>query len=108
MAHRIAVLATAALLTTLNGCGGGLLAPEGPVSNAFLNKVNAACGRLSIGTQPMDYLLQVETNDTTFIDETAKLGTGEIDADTYREAINSAYPAGKNGPAIDCVIDQLE
>ncbi|MCG6942142.1 MAG: hypothetical protein LJE69_12935 [Thiohalocapsa sp.] len=108
MAHRIATVASVTTLIALAGCGGGLFAPEGPASNAFLNKVDTACGRLTIGTQPMDYLLSVENNDTTFIDLTAKLGTGEIGADTYRQGINTAYPAGDNGPAIDCVINQLE
>jgi hypothetical protein len=101
-------ITAAALLATLTGCGGDLIAPEGAVSNAFLNKVDTACGRLTIGTQPIDYLLDVSNDDVSFLDETAKLGAGKIDADTYRDAINSFYPTGNNRPAIDCVIRQLD
>jgi len=101
------VLINLPLLAALAGCGGGLIAPEGPASNAFLNKVNAACGKLSIGTQTIDYLLDVDSNDVTFLDETAKLGAGEMDPAAYREAINGFYPAGNNAAAIDCVIAQL-
>ncbi len=108
MAYPIGTIAGCALLATLTGCGGDLVAPEGPVSNAFLDQVDTACGGLSIGTRPIDYLLDVSSDDVSFLDETAKLGTDEIDAETYRDAINSFYPAGNNGPAIDCVIGQLD
>ncbi len=94
-------------IALLAGCGGGLMAPEGPASNAFLNQVDAACSHLSIGKQPIGYLLDVNTDDVTFLDETAKLGTGVIAPDTYRQAINSFYPTGNNQPAIDCIIAQL-
>ncbi|MGD2021429.1 MAG: hypothetical protein PVJ47_10255 [Thiohalocapsa sp.] len=103
--HRL--VPTLPLLALLAGCGGDLMAPEGAASNAFLNKVAGACGNLSIGTQPINYLLDISNDDVTFLDETAKLGTGEIDPDTYREAINGFYPTGNNEPAIDCVIAQL-
>lgn len=43
------VLAVTALAPA--GCGGGLVAPEGPQSNAFLNQVAANCAKLSIGNQ---------------------------------------------------------
>lgn len=108
MARRTARIITATvLLATVAGCGGDLIAPEGAASNAFLNKVDAACGHLSIGLQTIDYMLDVSNDDVTFLDETAKLGAGEIDPDTYRDAINSFYPTGNNRPAIDCVIAQV-
>jgi hypothetical protein len=100
-------LLTLPLITVLAGCGGDLIAPEGPASNAFLNQVETACGNLSIGTQPISYLLDVSSDDVTFLDETAKLGAGEIDPAAYRQAINGFYPTGNNRPAIDCVIAQL-
>jgi len=106
MAHRTAAIALVTALATA-GCGGNLVAPEGPASNAFLNKVDAACGKLNIGDQPIDYLLGDASDDVTFVDETAKLGTGEITPATYRDDLNSYYPVGNNGPAIDCVIKQL-
>lgn len=100
-----ALLTTAVLLT---GCGGTLVAPEGPASNAFLNKVDERCGKLSIGAQPIDYLLDSDSNDTTFLDETAKFGAGMIDAETYASDINSFYPAGDNRAAISCIVGLLE
>jgi hypothetical protein len=106
MAHRN--LTAAALLATLSGCGGTLIAPEGPASNAFLDQVASACGKHSIGKQPINYLLNVNSNDVTFLDETAKLGAGTLTPDTYRDAINAFYPTGNNGAGIDCVIAQLD
>jgi len=47
-------LALAILAST--GCGGGLIAPEGAQSEAFLNQVRTRCGRYNIGTQPINYL----------------------------------------------------
>jgi len=105
------VLPTAALATLalmLGGCGGNLVAPEGPASNAFLDQVNASCGKFDVGGQPIDYLLSTSSDDVTFLDETAKLGAGTIDANTYASDINSFYPIGNNKAAIDCVIGLVE
>jgi len=105
MTHRppYALFTASALL--LAGCGGTLVAPEGQASNAFLNQVEDRCGKLSVGAQPIGYLLDSSNDDTTFLDETAKLGAGMIDAETYASDINSFYPAGDNQAAIDCVVD---
>ncbi len=92
----------------LTGCGGGLMAPEGPASNAFLDQVNSSCGKLNIGSQPIDYLLSGNSDDTYFIDETSKLSAGEIDQATYTSDINSFYPAGNNDRALQCIFEQLE
>jgi hypothetical protein len=106
MAHR--TLTAAALLAALSGCGGTLIAPEGPASNAFLDQVASACGKHSIGKQPINYLLDVSNDDVTFLDETAKLSAGTLTPAAYRDAINAFYPSGNNDPAIDCVIAQLD
>jgi len=92
----------------IGGCGGGVIAPEGAQSNAFLDKVSAGCGKLSIGNQPIDYLLDVNSNDTYFVDELSKLSAGEIGRATFADDINGFYPTGSNQPAIDCVFSQLE
>lgn len=107
MAYRTLTATALITTTTLAGCGGTLMAPEGPASNAFLDQVASACGKLSIGKQPINYLLDVNNNDVTFMDETAKLSAGELTPAAYRDAINSFYPSGNNGPAIDCVVAQL-
>jgi hypothetical protein len=93
---------------TLAGCGGGLMAPEGPESNAFLDQISDNCGKFNIGSQPIDYLLSANSNDTYFMDETGKLSAGEVDKATYTNDINSFYPTGNNDRAIQCIFDQLE
>lgn len=92
----------------LSGCGGTLVAPEGPASNAFLDKVDDRCGKLSVGAQPINYLLDVNSNDTTFLDETAKFGAGMIDAQTYASDINSFFPTGNNQAAITCIVGLVD
>jgi hypothetical protein len=101
-------LTAAAILAALAGCGSDLITPTGGVSNAFVSRVAIACGSLSVGTRAIDDLLDLRSDDIIFLDETAKLGTGEVDADTYRDTINRLYPTGNNRPAIDCVIEQLD
>lgn len=98
------LLALAAL--ALPSCGGGLIAPEGRESNAFLNQVAAKCGKLSIGNQPIDYLLDVNSNDVYFVDEASKLSAGEIDKATFTGDINTFYPTGSNQRALDCIFAQ--
>jgi hypothetical protein len=104
---RLPTFAMLALLMTLAGCGGGLVAPEGPATNAFLDQVGSRCGKLSIGSQPISFLMDMNSNDVYFVDETSKLAAGEIDRATYASDINSFYPAGDNQAALDCIFDQL-
>lgn len=92
----------------LAGCGGGLVAPEGPESNAFLDQISTSCGKLNIGSQPIDYLLSADSNDAYFMDEAGKLSAGEIDKATFTDDINSFYPVGNNDRAIQCIFEQLE
>lgn len=91
----------------LAGCGGGLVAPEGSQSNAFLDRVGSHCGKLSIGNQPIDYLLDVNSNDVYFVDEASKLSAGEIDRATFSSDINAFYPTGTDQRALDCIFAQL-
>lgn len=108
MPHMLTQAAVASLALSLAGCSSSLVAPEGPASNAFLNQVEARCGRLSVGSQPINYLLDSSSDDTTFLDETTKFGAGIIDAETYASDINSFYPMGNNQAAIDCVVGLVE
>ncbi|EIC22012.1 hypothetical protein [Thiorhodovibrio frisius] len=100
---------TAALLgLALTGCsGGGLIAPETPQSNDFLNQLSANCGKLNIGNQPIDYLLNMDSNDTYFIDEASKLSAGTVDKATFASDINAFYPTGRNQAALECIFTQL-
>lgn len=94
-------------MLAITGCGGNLVAPEGPESDAFLDQVQNSCGHFNIGTRPINYLLSVNSNDTYFIDETSKLSAGEIDQSTYASDINAFYPAGNNDSALNCIFEQL-
>jgi hypothetical protein len=108
MQHSFRLTTALAATLAVTGCGGGLMAPEGPAANAFLNKVDANCGKLTVGIQPIDYMLSNGTDDTTFLDETGKFGAGEMDKAAYASSINSFYPAGDNTAAINCVAAQLD
>jgi len=101
-------LFVAATVLALSACGGGLVAPEGVQSNAFLDQVSASCGKLSIGNQQIDYLLDFNSNDVYFVDEASKLSAGEIDKATFADDINSFYPTGANQRALDCIFAQLD
>ncbi|MBK1648194.1 hypothetical protein [Rhabdochromatium marinum] len=100
-------LVSLALSLMLSSCGNGLIAPEGPKSNAFLNQLDANCGTLNIGDQPINYLLDINNEDTYFIDEASKLAAGEIDQATFASDINAFYPTGSNGRALQCIVAQL-
>ncbi len=100
------ILAVTAL--ALSGCGSGLIAPEGPQSNAFLNQLSANCGKLSIGNQQIDFLLDINSNDAYFADLASKLQAGEIDKAKFTNDINSFYPTGTNQRALDCIFAQLD
>ncbi len=104
--HRM--LITATLAAALAGCGSDLVAPEGSASNAFLDQVDRACGDLNVGASSIRYLLDEDSNDLTFLDETGKLSDGRVSAEGYRQMINSFYPAGNNEAAINCVLAQLK
>ncbi|MBK5967116.1 hypothetical protein CCR95_24360 [Thiocystis minor] len=99
---------TAIAWFTLSGCNGGLIAPEGPARNAFLDQVATHCGKLSIGNQPINYLLDVNGNDVYFVDETSKLAAGRVNQATYADDINAFYPTGTNQAALDCIFAQLD
>jgi hypothetical protein len=105
--HRITIRA-ALVSTLLAACGSDLVAPEGPASNAFLDKVDRACGSLSLGSGTVGFLLDQSGDDLTFLDETSKLSDGRVSPDQYRQTINSFYPVGNNDAAIDCVLAQLK
>jgi hypothetical protein len=42
------------------------------------------------------------------LDETAKLGAGMIDGQTYANDLNSFYPTGNNQAAIRCVVGLVD
>lgn len=102
-------LAATLLGLALGGCaGGGLIAPETPRSNAFLDQLDAHCGKLAIGDQPISYLLDMDSEDTYFVDEASKLSAGMVDKATFASDINSFYPTGANRAALECIFTQLD
>ncbi|MCC7280323.1 MAG: hypothetical protein IT487_18675, partial [Chromatiaceae bacterium] len=94
MLSKRAHLAVILAVLTISGCGGSLIAPDSLVEDAgddaFVDRLVKACGKLDIGRQPLNYLVQVENGDANiyFIDETSKLYFGRIDRHGYASNIN--------------------
>jgi hypothetical protein len=111
---RIAVLAgvTGAFMLAVSGCGGDLVAPdsvvEDPGAEAFFNRIADACGHLSLGNRPLNYLINVGDDNVYFLDETSKLYFGRVDRTTYANDINAFFPGGMNMPALSCIFAQLD
>ncbi len=111
-AHLAVILAVLAVLA-ISGCGGSLIAPDSLVEDAgddaFVDRLVKACGKLDIGRQPLNYLVQVENGDANiyFIDETSKLYFGRIDRHGYASNINTFLP-GENQPVLNCIFAQLD
>ena len=80
---------------------------ENKGAEAFLDRVGKNCGKLSVGNQPLNYLLDENSDDTYFIDESSKLYFGRVDRDAYSTDINAFYPTGANQDALVCIFDQL-
>jgi hypothetical protein len=106
--------ACAALLVlcagTLNGCGPNGFARDALIENkgaeAFLDRIEKNCAKLSVGNQPLNWLLSSTSNDTTFVDMTSKFYFGQFSRKDYTDAINAFYPTGTNQPALDCIFRQ--
>jgi len=109
--QRILFLGILVGAVALAGCGANPVISDRLVENkgaeAFLDRVAKNCGKLSVGNQPLDYLLDESSDDTYFIDESSKLYFGWVDRDTYSTDINSFYPTGSNQPALNCFFKQL-
>ncbi len=113
MSSNRSTLAAVLVALALSGCGGTLVAPdsldEAPGDEAFMDRIVQACGKLDIGRQPLNYLVQVESGDANieFLDETSKLYFGRIDRHTYASSINTFLP-GDNQPVLDCILAELD
>jgi hypothetical protein len=92
------------------GCGNSVLSDrmeENKGAEAFLDRVAKSCGKLSVGNQQLDYLLDESSSDAFFIDESSKLYFGRVGRTAYARDINSFYPTDDNQPALDCIFRQL-
>lgn len=98
---------TSACVLIVAGCGAGGFAQEGPGANDFLNRVEQNCGKLSVGHQPIGWLLSESSTDTTFVDATSKLYSGQFSRADYEGYLGSFYPGGTNRATLDCIYGQL-
>lgn len=100
----------AASLLSLTGCGPSGFARDSLVENkgaeGFLNRIQQNCGKLSVGNQPLNWLLSTSSNDVTFVDMSSKLYLGQFTPKDYKDGINAFYPTGTNQPALDCIFKQ--
>jgi hypothetical protein len=96
----------------LPGCGTDGFARDTLIENrgaeAFLDRIQQNCAKLSVGNQQIDWMLSQDSNDTVFVDTTSKYYFGQISAAKYRSNIEAFYPTGTNGPALDCIDAQLK
>lgn len=108
---RAALLPIVLAWLVLPGCGTDGFARDSVIENqgaeAFLDRIQSNCGKLSVGNQQLDWMLSQDTDDTVFVDITSKYYFGQIDAKQYRSNIEAFYPTGTNQPALDCIDAQL-
>lgn len=97
-------------LLAMAGCGTNGFSPdaliEDPGAEAFLDRIEKNCAKLSVGNQPLNWLLSTSSDDVTFIDVTSKFYFGQISPEQYQSNINAFYPTGTNQPALDCIFKQ--
>jgi hypothetical protein len=95
----------------LPGCGADGFARDSAIESSgaegFLDRIQDHCGKLSVGNQPLDYLLSSSNNDTGFVDAASKYYLGQFTAKQFRDYIEAFYPTGTNGPTLDCIDAQL-
>lgn len=103
----VAVVLASASLLALGGCGAGGFSQEGVASNDFLNRIQQSCGKLTVGHQPIGWLLSASSTDTTFVDATSKLYSGQFSRKDYEDYLSSFYPGGTSQEALDCIYSQL-
>jgi hypothetical protein len=93
------------------GCGTIGFAPdsvvENPGADRFLTKLGQECGTQRIGDQTIAYLLDVNNNDTYFVDESTKLYLGDVSRAQYASDMNGFYPSDANQGAIACIFSKL-
>lgn len=100
------LLLAGGVAATLAGCGAGGFAQESPGADAFLDRVQTNCGKYSVGHQPIGWLLGASSNDTTFVDATTKLFSGQFSRADYEDYLNSFYPGGTSQAALNCIYSQ--
>ncbi|WP_295453729.1 hypothetical protein [uncultured Thiodictyon sp.] len=97
-------------LCALAGCGPNGFARDSVVedkgSEAFLDRIQKNCAKLSVGDSPINFLLSTASNDVTFVDMTSKLYLGQFSRKDYTDGINAFYATGTNQPALDCIFKQ--
>jgi hypothetical protein len=96
----------------LPGCGADGFSRDSVVESsgaeAFLDRIQTNCSKLSVGNQQLGWLLQPGSNDVGFVDAASKYYLGQFDGKQFRDYINSFYPTGTNQPALDCIDSQLQ
>jgi hypothetical protein len=73
-----------------------------PGFNGWTNRVTQECYPRSIGGAQFTQLFM----NPSFLDYASRLYSGKIDAQQFRDAVNSFYP-GDNQAGIDCLVAKL-
>jgi len=101
------VLTAGTLSLILAGCGAGGFSQESVGTNDFLNRIQQNCGKYSVGHQPIGWFLSASNTDTTFVDATSKLYSGQFSRSDYEDYLSSFDPGGTSRAALDCIYKQL-
>ena len=106
------VLLAAVCLASMSGCDTGLVAAdslvESPTAEAFLDRLSSDCGDYAVGAQPLKYLIDINSDDTYFVDITSKLFFGQVSRQQYASDIDAFYPTNANQPALNCIFSELD
>ena len=101
---RLGLVFTIALIMSVGGCASGAWNDSSDY-DAFLDTIGKECpqriGRVLISTL-------VNRSDAYFLDTTAKLYYGKVDAGNYRQSITAfSVSSAETDKAVDCIIDRL-
>jgi hypothetical protein len=95
----------------LQGCGADGFARDTLIENkgaeAFLDRVQQACAKLSVGNQQIAQLMEPGSNDVGFVDAASKYYLGQFTTKQFHDYIEAFYPTGTNGPALACIDAQM-
>lgn len=101
---RLRLVCAIALVTALGGCAPGAWNATSDY-DAFLDTIGKECPQ-RLGNVLISTL--VDRSDAYFLDTTAKLYYGKIDAGSYRQSITAfSVRSADNDKAVDCIVAHL-
>jgi hypothetical protein len=102
--------AAVAVLLSMAACAPDAFRPE-PAYDAFLNRVESACGSMRLGPVTIRDLIQSQgalgqQQGPYLLDVTSRWYNGRISEADYREAVAASFIVPSSDPAITCIVGQ--